>query len=160
MRIATSYGGPTHMLLTDVVMPGVSGHDLAQQLGLQRPEMKVLCMSDFTIVTGRQEFSEAQSGLEPGTPIILKPFTRERLAQKVREVPGGMSRPGSRAEARSACSPTSGCRPLIWAGDSSVRLFSKGRVSWLFESRRIFSSCTTWSSRKAWRQNDHDPTPV
>jgi len=73
-------------LLTDVVMPEVSGHDLAQQLGLQRPEMKVLYMSAFTLVKGQQQFAEAESGLELSAPIILKPFTVERLTEKVRQV--------------------------------------------------------------------------
>lgn len=86
VRIATGYAGLIHLLLTDMVMPGASGHDLAQQLGLQRPAMKVLYMSAYTLVRGQQQFSEAESGLELGAPIILKPFTSERLTEKVREV--------------------------------------------------------------------------
>ena len=86
MRVATGYVGPIHLLLTDVVMPGASGQTLAQQLGLQRPAMKVLSMSDYTLVRGQQQFSEAESGSELDAPIILKPFTSERLTEKVREV--------------------------------------------------------------------------
>jgi YesN/AraC family two-component response regulator len=74
------------LLLTDVVMPGASGQDLAQQLGLQRPAMKVLYMSAFSLVKGQQQFSDAESGLGLSAPIILKPFTTERLMEKVREV--------------------------------------------------------------------------
>ena len=73
---------PIHLLVTPVVMPGMSGRDLARQLGGQRPEMKVLYMLAFTLVKGQQQF---ESGVEPGAPTILKPFTRERL-EKVREV--------------------------------------------------------------------------
>jgi two-component system, cell cycle sensor histidine kinase and response regulator CckA len=85
VRIATSYGGPIHLLLTDVVMPGPSGRELARQLRLQRPEMKVLYMTAFALVTGQEQFSEA-SGDEADAPVILKPFTSERLTEKVREV--------------------------------------------------------------------------
>jgi two-component system, cell cycle sensor histidine kinase and response regulator CckA len=83
---STSHSGPIHLLLTDIVMPGASGHDLAQQLSLQRPEMKSLYMSAFTLVMGQQQFSEAESGLKRDAPTILKPFTIERLAEKVKEV--------------------------------------------------------------------------
>ena len=86
VRVSAAHAGPIHLLLTDVVMPGVSGQDLAQLLGLQRPELRVLYMSTFTLVKGQQQFSETESGLELGAPIILKPFTVERLAEKVQEV--------------------------------------------------------------------------
>jgi len=86
VRVATGHVGPIHLLLTDVVMPGASGRELAQQLSLQRPEMKVLYMTAFALVKGQQQFSEAVSGSEPDAPIILKPFTSERLTEKVREV--------------------------------------------------------------------------
>ena len=48
--------------------------------------MKILYMSAFTLVLGQQQFSEAESGLKRDTPTILKPFTIERLAEKVKEV--------------------------------------------------------------------------
>ncbi len=86
LRIAAAYAEPIHLLLTDVVMPGMGGHDLAQQLSRLRPEMKVLYMSTFALVTGQQEFSSAVSGVDLDTPIILKPFTVDRLTEKVREV--------------------------------------------------------------------------
>ena len=86
VRVAAGHAGPIHLLLTDVVMPRVSGRDLARQLSLPRPEMKILYMSGFTLLRGQQEFSEAEIGSEPGAPIILKPFTGLRLTQKVREV--------------------------------------------------------------------------
>ena len=86
VRVAGAYAGPIHLLLTDVVMPGASGHDLAQILGLQRPDLRVLYMSTFAIVQGRQQFAETENGLDLGTPIVLKPFTVERLMEKVQEV--------------------------------------------------------------------------
>ena len=106
VRVATGHVGPIHLLLTDVVMPGASGRELAQQLSLQRPEMKVLYMTAFALVKGQQQFSDAASGSEPDAPIILKPFTSERLTEKcgrcspqsrplpltARPIPGGMCR--------------------------------------------------------------------
>jgi len=46
----------------------------------------VLYMTAFALVKGQQQFSDAASGSEPDAPIILKPFTSERLTEKVREV--------------------------------------------------------------------------
>jgi two-component system cell cycle sensor histidine kinase/response regulator CckA len=86
VRVSSTYSGPIHLLLTDIVMPGASGHDLAQRLSLQRPEMKILYMSAFTLVMGQQQFSEAASAVKRDAPAILKPFTIERLTEKVQEV--------------------------------------------------------------------------
>jgi hypothetical protein len=75
--------GPIHLLLTDVVMPGMSGHELAAQLKPLRPEMKVLYMSGYTAsAIVRQEI------LEAGINYLQKPVSRDNLAAKVREVLG------------------------------------------------------------------------
>ena len=86
VRVAAAHHGPIDLLLTDVVMPGASGQDLALLLGLQRPDLRVLYMSSFSIIKGQRQFAEAENGLELGAPIILKPFTPERLMEKVQEV--------------------------------------------------------------------------
>ena len=86
VRVAAAYSGAIHLLLTDVVMPGASGQDLAQMLGLQRPDLRVLYMSSFAIIKGQRQFAETETGLELGAPILLKPFTEERLIEKVHEV--------------------------------------------------------------------------
>jgi two-component system, cell cycle sensor histidine kinase and response regulator CckA len=86
VRVAAAHAGPIHLLLTDVVMPGASGQDLAQLLGLQRPDLRVLYMSSFAIIKGQRQFAEVENGLELGAPIILKPFTSDRLMEKVQEV--------------------------------------------------------------------------
>jgi DNA-binding NtrC family response regulator len=86
VRVAAAHAGPIHLLLTDVVMPGASGQDLAQLLGLQRPDLRVLYMSSFAIIKGQRQFTEVENGLELGAPIILKPFTSDRLMEKVHEV--------------------------------------------------------------------------
>jgi PAS domain S-box-containing protein len=69
------------LLLTDVVMPGMTGPALAQQLRQHRPAMKVLYMSGYTDdVAGRHGV------LEPGAAYLQKPFGTDALAMKVREV--------------------------------------------------------------------------
>jgi len=85
VRVAVAYSGPIHLLLTDVEMPGASGQDLAQMLGLQRPDLRVLYMSSFAIIKGQRQFAEVENGLDLGTPIVLKPFTLDRLMEKVHE---------------------------------------------------------------------------
>jgi PAS domain S-box-containing protein len=69
-----------HLLLTDVVMPGLSGRALADQLKQKRPDVKVAYMSGYT----GQRVGEKEI-LEPGSVFLQKPFTREGLARKVRE---------------------------------------------------------------------------
>lgn len=79
--LARDHNGHIHLLLTDVVMPGSSGRDLARDLAKSRPQTKVLFISGYT--------GEAmiQHGLtEPGLNYLQKPYTPSVLAAKVREV--------------------------------------------------------------------------
>jgi two-component system cell cycle sensor histidine kinase/response regulator CckA len=76
--IAGDYGGPIHLVLTDVVMPGMNGRILAEKLRGIRPEMKVVFMSGYT------GFHE-QNVPDTGMPLIAKPFTRDSLLRKLRE---------------------------------------------------------------------------
>jgi DNA-binding NtrC family response regulator len=81
MEIALRHSGKIHMLLTDMVMPGMTGKDLAAKLGPMRPEMKVVYMSGYT------SFSHA--GLaDSEIALLAKPFTREKLLRKLRETLG------------------------------------------------------------------------
>ncbi|MDZ4198100.1 MAG: PAS domain S-box protein, partial [Kiritimatiellia bacterium] len=79
-RMAESHVGPLPLLITDVVMPGMNGRDLALKLSETRPELKTLFISGYSagII--------AQRGiLEETVHFLSKPFTRDALARKVRE---------------------------------------------------------------------------
>ena len=69
------------MLLTDVVMPQLSGREVANQLALLRKGIKVLYMSGYT-----DDASIRHGMLEPGMAFLPKLFTPESLLRKVREV--------------------------------------------------------------------------
>ena len=81
IRLAQEHQGPIQLLLTDVVMPGMSGPALAEKLAGSRPEMKVLLVSGYT------DDAMVRHGVEESrTAFLQKPFTRESLTRKVRDV--------------------------------------------------------------------------
>ncbi len=72
---------PIHLMLTDVVMPGMSGGETAERLQAQRPELKILFMS------GHTENSIVHHGvLDPGVAFIQKPFRSDLLVHQVRQL--------------------------------------------------------------------------
>ncbi len=80
LRTAASLAAPLHLLLTDVVLPGISGRELFERLSAQRPELRVLYMSGYT-----NNIIAYHGALEPGIHFIQKPFSVTALASKVRE---------------------------------------------------------------------------
>jgi PAS domain S-box-containing protein len=81
LAIAEKYDNRIDLLLTDVVMPGMNGSELATQLVLHHPEMKVLFTSGYT-----DETITRHGVLDEGVSFIGKPYTLSVLARKVREV--------------------------------------------------------------------------
>jgi two-component system cell cycle sensor histidine kinase/response regulator CckA len=81
IQVASRFEAPIHLLLTDVVMPGMNGRELSDRLLMKRAEMKVLYISGYT-----DSFIAGHGVLDEGTHLLNKPFTEDVLIQKVREV--------------------------------------------------------------------------
>ena len=81
IKISQAHKGPIHLLLTDVIMPGMNGRELANQLSPTRPEMRVLYMSGYT-----ENHIGHNGTLDQGITLLQKPFTLPALKAKVREV--------------------------------------------------------------------------
>ena len=69
LRVEALFGEPIHLLLTDIVMPGLSGPALAERFRSRRPHAKVLYMSAFVLV----DLTHQDIYIEPGAPILAKP---------------------------------------------------------------------------------------
>ena len=103
LQVVERHHGPIHLLLADVVMPGMSGAALAAELTRSHPEMNVLYMSGYT-----DETVVRNGVLEPGILLLEKPFTRETLIGKVRDALG---QPLARPEKAAADSATELLKP-------------------------------------------------
>jgi two-component system, cell cycle sensor histidine kinase and response regulator CckA len=88
LRVAERHTDDIHLMVTDVVMPHMSGRDLAERLSTTRPKMKVLFMSGYT------DHAVMHRDLTPGSAFLQKPFTPEVFARKVRTVLDAESVPG------------------------------------------------------------------
>ena len=86
LEVSGRHGGTIHLLVTDVVMPQMSGRELAQRLASLRPELKVLYMSGYT-----DDAIVRHGVLASGIAFLSKPFTPDALALKVREVLDGVA---------------------------------------------------------------------
>ena len=97
------HAGPIHLLLTDMMMPGMSGQELADRLRPLRPEMEVVFMS------GYMENGKVQPAASHGKAgVLAKPFSPDALATKVREMLG---------------SPRSAGKVLVVDGEAGIRGF-------------------------------------
>ena len=80
-RVAGQHEGPIHLLMTDVVLPGLNGPEVARRLAATRAGIRVLYLSGYT-----NEAIARHGVLEPGVAFLQKPFTSVMLGRKVREV--------------------------------------------------------------------------
>jgi PAS domain S-box-containing protein len=81
MQIVVAHEGVIHLLLTDVIMPGMNGRELAQRVSEMRPNVKVLYMSGYT-----ENVIGHNGTLDAGVSLLQKPFNLRDLKDKVREV--------------------------------------------------------------------------
>jgi two-component system cell cycle sensor histidine kinase/response regulator CckA len=79
--VCRDFSGPIHALVTDVVMPQISGRQLAENIVTMRPGIRVLYMSGYT-----DDIISHHGVLEPGTAFLQKPFTPDVFVRKVREL--------------------------------------------------------------------------
>ena len=82
-RLAEQYNGPIHLLITDVVMPAMSGQELTKRVKASRPGTKILYISGYT-----EEAISRFGALDEGAFFLEKPFTPDSLARKIREILG------------------------------------------------------------------------
>jgi len=83
LQLSGTHAGRIHLLMTDVVMPGMSGRELAERLSGERTDMKALYVSGYT-----DDAIVHHGVLRDELPFLQKPFTPNRLAERVREVLG------------------------------------------------------------------------
>jgi CheY-like chemotaxis protein len=84
IRLAEKHSGDVHLLMTDVIMPGMNGQDLAKKLLSIYPDLKHLFMSGYTA-----DIISHHGVLDDGVPFIQKPFSVTNLSAKIRKVLGG-----------------------------------------------------------------------
>ncbi len=81
LKLFESHDGDIDLLITDVVMPGMSGTDLASELLRRRPDLKVLLMSGYS-----PDYGSLGELAGKGVELMQKPFSRDRLSDKIREL--------------------------------------------------------------------------
>ena len=81
LRVSQGHAGPIHLVVTDVVMPGMSGDELAVKLKSVRPETKVLLTSGYP-----DRVAVHRDAIQARANFLEKPFMPEELLRKVREV--------------------------------------------------------------------------
>ena len=81
IAICREHAGKIHLLVTDVVMPGMSGRELVERVGAEHPAMKVLLISGYT-----DDPSIQSGGAQAGIAFLQKPFSPITLTQRIREV--------------------------------------------------------------------------
>lgn len=81
LRLARRHEGPIDLLLTDIMMPGLNGVEVASRIARVRPGIRIFFMSGYA-----DQDLVRQGLLEPGTRFLQKPFTPQELAGRIREI--------------------------------------------------------------------------
>ncbi|HKV10146.1 MAG TPA: ATP-binding protein [Thermoanaerobaculia bacterium] len=81
IRVSQGHPGPIHLMVTDLLMQGMDGVELAERLSFKRPEMKVLYATGYPAGV-----AERPNLMSENTPLLKKPFSGRELAAKIREV--------------------------------------------------------------------------
>jgi two-component system cell cycle sensor histidine kinase/response regulator CckA len=81
LLLSQRHAGPIQLMLTDIIMPGMNGHILAERLVSSRSDTVVLYMSGYAGASAGR-----QGSIGPDTSLVMKPFTPEQLLDKVREL--------------------------------------------------------------------------
>jgi hypothetical protein len=89
LHLVEHYPNAIHLMLTDIVMPGMTGRELAGRIRALRPDITVLCMSGYT-----EDAMTKWGVLESGVAFISKPFTPHMLAARLREILAGVQSSG------------------------------------------------------------------
>jgi len=80
LQVALAHQGAIALALVDVIMPDMSGPEVAQRLHASRPDLKILFMSGFSTEV------VVVHGLDAGDPLLVKPFSLDTLGRKVHEI--------------------------------------------------------------------------
>ena len=83
LEISDAFEGEIHILVSDVVMPGMNGADLAKAMRLRRPGIRILLISGYT-----DKLAIRKDGRISGFSLLSKPFTANELGQALRDVMG------------------------------------------------------------------------
>ena len=83
LAISASHPGPIHLVITDVMMPGMDGREMVKRMSVKRPETKVLYLSGYS-----EDSVVSEGAPQAGIAFLQKPFTLQNLSRKVREVLG------------------------------------------------------------------------
>lgn len=87
LEIARTYPGPIHLLITDLVMPGMDGAELGREIGSVRLGIAVIYVTAYAVAQlADQEIIQKRIVLDPEVPILVKPFNMEVLSQRVRRI--------------------------------------------------------------------------
>ena len=106
MQIAVAHEAMIHLLLTDVIMPGMNGRELAQRIAEIRPNVKILYMSGYT-----ENVIGHNGMLDAGIRLLQKPFNLRDLKSKVREVLDASPTPPEVAMSMQSAEPQNATRP-------------------------------------------------